>query len=379
MVSFKKIIGCAVASTVTLISTIPIFAAALHAYDVNGDGNVTVADYSLINSVLRGYKPLSYDRFDVNNNDVISMVDGELVLDYAWNNTSNASVSVQNFGDLLVGNENDINSSTGVTYKKYNCATGAVSEYTLTLTEQTASTASVNSGTPMAVDYNETAVVKLVEVDDSDSWGTGTIIGNHIIATAAHCVYDFDTSSFTDNTIKIVNSGNNVIATYTPSYIHVPKEYTITEDNIYDYALIYVNEDLSQYGKFEVGIPLDSFILNTNGNYSIKVSGFPTYSEIWTPIGAQNGYRYVSEGDVKYKNYELLRYEAITNHGDSGGPAYIDETFTLGNEQYSCKTMVGIHIGSNHDESGIWNTEYGWANRIKSEHMKFFFSNPNLN
>lgn len=21
----------------------------------------------------------------------------------------------------------------------------------------------------------------------------------------------------------------------------------------------------------------------------------------------------------------------------------------------------------------------GWANRIKSEHMKFFFSNPNLN
>lgn len=335
-------------TAVTLLSTIPIFAAALHPYDVNGDGNVTVADFTYISTRMNGYKTSSYENLDVNNNGIFSMVDGNIVLDYAWNGASTSSVSVQNFGNLLVSNADITSISDSVTYKRYNCSTRTISEYTLTLpgTTETASTTSIQPPTPMEVDSGETAIVKITNPDGS-LIGTGTIIDEHTIVTAAHCVYQ---EGFVDLNVRIVNTGYTVIASYNPSYIHIPKQYATNSSTLYDYALIYVEEDLSRYGKFELGVPLDSFITDTEGNYRIKVSGFPAnMSSDYVP-GAPNQdifniRRYVSEGSVIVvpgKTTNLIHYNTLTYYGDSGGPAYIDESYTFGDVEYSCKTLAGI-------------------------------------
>ena len=292
MNKFKKIAVCTVGTAVTLLSTVPLFAAAFHDYDVNQDGNVTLADYSYITARLNGYKTSSYENLDVNNNGIFSIVDGNIVYDYAWNGPRSTPVSVQNFGNLLAGNIETLSNSDSTTYWKHDCTNPdnfeICDEYTLTLPGQTetAATASIQPPTSMAVDNGETAIVKIVsELADANGdhalIGTGTIVGDNIVATAAHCVYNFKTGLFRDIAIQIIDTGNIVIETLYPRYIHIEKDYGMkyeehdTEENDYqdDYALLYFEDDLSDYGKFEIGLGLDSFVNDTTGTKRIKVSG----------------------------------------------------------------------------------------------------------
>lgn len=392
MNKFKKIAVCTVGTAVTLLSTVPLFAAAFHDYDVNQDGSVTIADYSYITARLNGYKTSSYENLDVNNNGIFSIVDGNIVYDYAWNGPRSTPVSVQNFGNLLAGNIETLSNSDSTTYWKHDCTnpdnSNVLTEYTLTLPGQTetAATASIQPPTSMAVDNGETAIVKLKH--SNTKWGTGTIVGDHIIATAAHCVYDFKTGLFKDFSIQIIDSGNTVIDTFYPKYIHIEKDYgrkyyeNDIEKNDYqdDYALIYVEDDLSEYGKFEIGLGLDSFVNDTTGTKRIKVSGFPEPCN-WIPSGSSAGSRYISEGSIIYKSENpsnLIFYNAITYNGDSGAPAYVDETYTFDGIQYNCKTMIGIHVNSNHlkEQNTPYNSHYGYSCKITTDKLKFYRSNP---
>lgn len=387
---FIKGIFAFTAATLSLTLSIPIMAAAFHAYDVNHDGSVTLADYAVINMVLNGYKQPDYNIFDVDNNGVVSLADSATVFDYAWYGSNSSSASIANYGDLRPVNADVSSIYEGITYLKKNCSTGATSEYTLTTTgDATASTNSNNLATPMVPDPDETAVVKLTKTD-GNLIGTGTIIDDHIIATAAHCVYDCDEHAFRDLNIKIVGSGYTEIASYSPSYIHIPKQYSMSGSSIYDYALIYVGADLSQYGKFEIGLALDSFAADNTGEYRVKVSGFPANQSTQynpdVPLNQQNIQqiqRYVSEGNIDGNtncstgsvNQNIMWYFTNTFNGDSGGPAYIDETYTINDVEYNCKTMVGIHIsGLNYTTHNL-----GWSRRITADQLYFYRSNTNLN
>lgn len=392
MIGLKKIIASFAAAAVSLTLTIPVFAAAFDKCDVNQDGSVTLADYTYMTMILDGYKPLDYNIFDVNENGVVSFADSATVYDYAWYGSNNSSASVANYDDLRPANADVASLYQGITYLKRNCATGAISEYTLTTAGDTAaSTASVDRSTQMVVDSGETAVVKITKTD-GNLIGTGTIIDDHIIATAAHCVYDYKTSQFNDINIRIVNTGYTVIASYTPSYIHIPKNYTINESYVDDYALIYVDTNLSRYGKFEIGLALDSFVTDTTGKYSVKVSGFPAnMSSQYNPdVPLDEQYisqirRYVSEGNIDgdrnfnkitgVVNQDIMCYLTNTFNGDSGGPTYIEEKYKINNIEYNCKTMVGIHV------AGLKNTyaDYRWARRITADQLYFYRSNTNLN
>ncbi len=239
----------------------------------------------------------------------------------------------------------------------------------------------------MVTDPNETAVVKIT---DSQGYliGTGTIIDNHIIATAAHCVYDTKNSAYMNLNVKIVGTGYTEIASYTPSYIHIPKQYITNDSYVNDYALIYVNENLSQYGKFEMGLALDSFVTDTTGKYSVKVSGFPAHKSPQYDKNKEMSeqeitliQRYVSEGcmdgDKNFNNTtgvvypDVMRYFTNTFNGDSGGPAYIEETYKINGTEYNCKTIVGIHVG------GIEEV-HSWARRITADQLRFYCANTNL-
>ena len=392
MIGLKKIIASFTAAAVSLTLTIPVFAAAFHEYDVNHDGSVTLADYTYMTMVLDGYKPLDYNIFDVNENGVVSFADSATVYDYAWYGSNNSSASVANYDDLRPANADVASLYQGITYLKRNCATGAISEYTLTTAGDTvASTASTEQYTSMDLDPYETAVVKITKTD-GNLIGTGTIIDDHIIATAAHCVYDHETGQFNDINVRIVNTGYTEIASYTPSYVHIPKQYITSKSFVDDYALIYVNTNLSQYGKFEVGLALDWFVTDTTGICSVKVSGFPAelspQFDDNLPLNEQyisQVCRYVSEGIIRgednvYDNTtiaipNIMNYNTNTLRGDSGGPAYIEETYNLNGTEYSCKTMIGIHVGGLHYEP----FDYGWSRRITADQLYFYRSNTNLN
>lgn len=395
MIGLKKIIASFAAAVVSLTLTIPVFAAAFDKCDVNQDGSVTLADYTYMTMILDGYKPLDYNIFDVNENGVVSFADSATVYDYAWYGSNNSSASVANYGDLRPASTDVMSVSQSVTYWKHDCEQDnnfvICDEYTLTsFGDETSSMLSIQPPTNMTVDNNETAVVKITYLDSPQSFATGVIVDNHTIATAAHCVYDYNTGLFQDIMINIIDEGETVVETFFPKYIHIEKEYGMKYEYIQegvenadgcsfekDYALIYVEENLSEYGKFEMGIALDAFVNDTSGTRRIKVSGFPAQS-VWIPENSE-GPRYVSEGSIVYDPLNTLgfiNYNVITYKGDSGGPAYIDETYTINGEEYNCKTMVGIHVTSNHFI--VMQQNQGRACPITSEKLQFYLSNPNI-
>lgn len=213
----------------------------------------------------------------------------------------------------------------------------------------------------MVRDYN-TSVVRLT------SGGTGFIIGQNTIVTAAHCVYNNGLYNFN---IEIVGDNNQVLDVITPHCVHIPKKYvdSATDKDNYDYALIYVDEDLSDYGTFGMGICLDSYV-NNQGN--VTVSGFPGEY----PPGYNDsdyGIRFKAVGNITGKTENNLRliYNADTAGGDSGGPVYVNESFvgTINsvNVSYDYNTVIAIHTRG--DNSGV---------RINFDIMYFCYQNSYL-
>lgn len=87
-------------------------------------------------------------------------------------------------------------------------------EYTLT-TGSTYNTKSVFPPNNMERDA-ETAVVRI-----DGPGGTGFIVDDHVIATAAHCVYNKTNNVFYNFNISIIDGKNNVIKTISPKYAHI--------------------------------------------------------------------------------------------------------------------------------------------------------------
>ena len=206
----------------------------------------------------------------------------------------------------------------------------------------------------------DTSVVRL-------STGTGFIVDDHTIATAAHCVYGVDNKSFIkDLKVNIYDENcTKILKTITPKEAHIPVYYSLKGDERYDYALLYVEEDLSKYGEFSLSMPMDSFM--TSGA-TVTVSGFPDKTASDPNAGGHK--RYKADGEIMdirtYKpeiwDYQI-RYSAFMSNGDSGGPVYTTQTFD--GETYH--TVVGINT------SGAENLYCG--TRITTTLLMFYYNN----
>lgn len=196
----------------------------------------------------------------------------------------------------------------------------------------------------MIRDY-DTAVVRL------SVGGTGFIVGEHVIATAAHCVYD---TAFIDNTIEIIDENNNIIDSFHAESVHVPVDYFssngfIQQDN--DYALLYVpSVDLSDYGMFSLGVAKDEYLNNTSNQ--VIVSGFP---QVYPDKYDSNhwGLRFKAIGNIYLRPNYSSRYFYYTTDvapGDSGGPVYVEEGF-FGSDNlwHEYKTAIGISTRQSKD------------------------------
>ena len=214
--------------------------------------------------------------------------------------------------------------------------------------------------------------------------GTGAIIGDNAILTCAHTFIGNGGKFLGVSGVQIVNSfvSNTDDESSRKKLVitgfHVPKAYidfkkaTTKEERDkldgHDYAIITVKidngdgtySDLSEYGHFDMGIPLNSLNNKSDALKTVRVSGFfydgtikphITYAMLKT-----------STGKVKNVKDVILEHSAITAGGTSGAPVYMEKTYN-GNDY---QTIIGVHTGH---ETSV---------KINKMILKFALDNSNI-
>lgn len=205
----------------------------------------------------------------------------------------------------------------------------------------------------------ETSVVQIPAIG-----GSGFIIDNHIIATAAHCIYDVNNHSFVSNMRVDIYDENctKVLKTLYPKEGHIATKFTSNKASMYDYALLYFEEDLSEYGMFSLGVPTDAFMIS---GVSVTVSGFPQSTSSDPTVNCTK--RYKSTGSITLISDELFDHQiqckAFASGGDSGGPIYTEQNFN-GSIYH---TVMGIFTSHG--------TEDSFGVRITSTLLVFYYNN----
>lgn len=244
-------------------------------------------------------------------------------------------------------------SNTSRIYRRYNATTGAfLGRYMLGAlnVNDNVSTYNVIGSDDRVVDFTKSGVVKLMGSDEYI--GTGFVVDSHTIATAAHCIWDYDNnSSIQISEIRLFDANGNISKTVTPVEAHIPQIYLNNKGAGYDYGVITVNEDLSDYAIFDLGVPLYSA---SDNELAISVTGFPKYlhnneEEVVNSDTLDN--MYTGNGVLSASNSnDVLYYTADASEGNSGGPVYITTSY-YGTVYY---TVIGIHTsGSSIVNSGV--------------------------
>ena len=246
-------------------------------------------------------------------------------------------------------------------YRVYDYATESVltnSAYTLNLSRYNANAARTIIGEDSQRPYQNSGVVKLNM--NSLGLGTGFIVGDHTIVTAAHCIYNLTSSSYSQNMrvslyddegdfVKELNKNNTTIQA------HIPSLYITASGNNYkyDYAMITVSEDLSDYEHFELGE-----VLEPAADYAVPVKVCGYSGEVLKIAGGQ-----ITEMCDRY-----FKYNVDTESGDSGGPVFVPTIYSVGNTLYPIKTVVGIDTYSG--------TGFNQGNLMTPEMRQFYLNNP---
>lgn len=363
----------------------PVSAVTYDPCDVNRDGAVGLTDLILVKKYLSGiFSTTNYNQLDVNGSLTVDAADDECLsainLGMTYNcgyfsRATGATVSPPTVSGFTPSNSSS--SSAGRTYMRRHYENGqpaqSLSNYTLTPELQTLNTG-VNSRIVIGDDERYTSYSPenngIVYISmDGFYMASGFIVGDHQIATAAHCVYKngswrslilktYDSNGcLTNNTLNVVEA-------------HIPTGYIAGSDIMYDYALITVSDDLSDYVHFSLGTPY-----NVNAaaysNIPIYVTGSP--ADKLKPTVPER--LFSAQGSVMNKNSSLsnhtdvICYDVDTAGGDSGAPVYtitkIDDTYVY--------TAIAVH------SSGISSLGKNIGSMITNYHLQFYNNNPNIN
>lgn len=381
---FKKILSGAIAA-VTLATSVGMFQVSATTYDncdVNRDGVVNVTDLILLEKYLSGIFSVSnYNQLDVNKSLTVDAVDSECIaakLTGSYHQSTYFSrktglpVSYPNVSGFT--SDSSAASTASRTYTKYNYRTAQTETYTLTPTVET-----LNSG-----------VNSLAIIDGSDSrylafseeitgivclygQGTGFIVGDHQIATAASCVYDRKKSTWNNTMIFAYDSNGVMSKQLNPVEIHVPNRYISSGAVAYDYALITVEDDLSQYIHFSLANSYNVTQSNFK-NVPVYVTGCPDDSPSSTGTNTYNRL-YSAEGNICSSiNVSILNHNIDTTNGQNGSPIYTISRLQNGStgDYFYIYTALGIHQEEKPDT-------YNQGSLITKYHLQFYNNNPNIN
>lgn len=226
----------------------------------------------------------------------------------------------------------------------------------------------IDDGIDRKKDYSKSGVVKLSYLKNGSSYvATGFVVDKNKILTSAHCVYETSNNApVTKLKYTVYNSDGTVKNTYTAKSYHVPEEYQNensygTNGYLYDYALIEVNEDLSDYMIFDLGVARNYITTKNPKLYVTGYSGEPI-SENKLLDKMATGYGYLTSSKIDNKN---IYYTTDTVGGESGGPLYLED---------SNGNLIVIGINSGENKVNIYNL----AKRIDTDILNFVYNNSRL-
>jgi V8-like Glu-specific endopeptidase len=303
--------------------------------DANLDGGITTNDAVCISDYLLGKTQVTQAQFtamDYNQDMVIDQYDAQRIMHdaiygYSYNYTNSLYTVPDNSSRTYY--KHTCNTGTSSTYSSYilSAATNTINN---SLADIDDSFIETNNRAIDQPDNENTSCVKLIMKSyDNHEWeGSGFIIDDGIIATAAHCLYDQTYGFMKSVEIRFYNANcSDVLAIAFAHNIHVPANYITTPSTIrdnYDYGLIYFDpeddviyyDDYYYIGNDKVNIGFMSNEFMYTDSY-VTTSGFTSDS---THIDR----RYFSTDVILPLNDSPYRFasDAYAYFGQSGGMTY---------------------------------------------------------
>lgn len=367
-------------------------------FDLTGDNQITLNDATVVLDFLHGNCQYAYNYYELDG-------DGDGKID---SDDVNAYLSYYNEIIAMLITDECITTHTSrnytpesLTFRKYNAQTGAYkSSYILGVApNNTANVFDENSYITQEIDETETVrsitdlgmpnehvlyhgtystdkyplgIVKIQTYFGSDftseGIGSGFVIDNHTIATAAHVVWNASSQYATNCKVKnkkltLFNAKGTALSslTITPVEYHVPVKYMQGYTDGYDFALITVSQNLQNYVSLTLGLPLAEFI---NSGSIVHNTGTPAV------VGGQT-----ENTDTKHTLYTTYGGIFDFNTSDPTNKivgAYAPATASGAPLYYpSNKAVLGIvRVGA-----GQYGENCG-STTIKSEMFKFYYANP---
>lgn len=360
--------------------------------DPDGDGRILVSDGSFILQYLvGGFNPTSQKSLDFDGNGIISKKDATVLSHYWMQLINGSSLDGINL-PAPVGADTQAVATTREYVRHYYSSSDptSYSEYSLTVDpyNNTNTSPNANSQQRVVIGDNDMQLdpdTAVIQLQFSGGTGSAFIVDDHLIATAAHCVCK--DQNFFNMKIKLKDSNNNV-KWITPKYIDANKNFydnynsngnpNTSDYNTYllgnDYALIYVEEDLSNYGIFNMGVALNEYADNHG---EVIVSGFPSKSAYpsWFEATIEKT-RFKAKGKILSRTPKYINYDADTAPGDSGGPVYVQEEFS--GDTYN--TVIAINVAETYNSKDPNNdsVKKNHGVRITPDILNFFYNNPNI-
>lgn len=336
--------------------------------DVDNDGQLTMMDQVSLNKYLAGKIELvDYTKADTNADCLVDIVDSKILRMRLAEQISALPYTRYGGGSQYASvGAKSVNESRE--YTIFDAKTGeAVNSYILDSNPINDNSRAIIGEDTRYRDDSLTGVVKIF-VDGLSS--TGFVVDDHTIATAAHCVFNSGTNSTSGfnyseasvDEIRVIGKSGNLVKTINGMYnVHVPNAYIsnmvaarnahknnneelkqekLIIANAYDYALITVEEDLSEYACFDLGIATDGMMSDSQKLYC---TGFPDRA-LGEGVNFSTDKRFTGEG---YMEPDLssafperkIYYNIDMSGGNSGGPVYVKNT--IGTTTYY--TVVGIN------------------------------------
>ena len=389
----KKMLKRTIISLIAILSCLSTSTMIVNAYDlrdVNQDGQVNMADAVVVQQYLYGhlYCP-TYYQLDANSsltvdyNDVICISRYLLQNNYSASYYSRKTESSVSFPAQFGFTPNyAYNLTNDKEYISHSYSTQVNGSYTLYPSSNSISSdSSYNQRLIIGDDdrYEATGEENtgIVKLNINGNLGTGFIVGDHEIATAAHCVYDYDNSNWYSNMgITTYNSNGTPSSTnLTAVEAHIPKDFTtaIKYSDTYhmnDYAVITVQQDLSNYIHFDLASSYNVKIFDYE-DVPIYITGCPWIINNGAAYNSDY-HLYSCEGNIYTdNNTSIIHVDCDANGGQSGSPIYtITKHNTNGVITYTYSAL-GIYKGTDFQSSiGSIITKY---------HLQFYKGNAYLN